>query len=254
MGSVCQSLFRFCCEAQEDDEDRQRVMHHPGGVFTETTMPFRMTHRGTSSSSSSAPAGGAYQHPEGQGLVVMAAAAAAAPPPPEEEDSVASGRTANDSSNCCQPEPHSQGIHDFLRRLFIDRWRPSDQPYDIMRQGSEDDDLPPTKKLIPPSPLRQAVSYDSSRGIPCISSDEVVMPGSLLQKEMARQMMSAKLTDDDVECVICMEGFDPTNPRMPTLCGCGENKTYFHLPCLYQWLEQSRECPSCRTKLAWEEF
>jgi E3 ubiquitin-protein ligase DOA10 len=83
----------------------------------------------------------------------------------------------------------------------------------------------------------------------------------LLQKEMARQMLalsnsSKEMVDQDWEneCVICMEGFDPTNPRMPTLCGCGANKTYFHLPCLYQWLEQSRECPSCRAPITWQEF
>jgi Ring finger domain len=231
MGSVCQCLFRICCEVQDDDEEREEVDQR--GVFAETTQS-RMMHRGSS------PVGAGYQHPQGQGLV---------PGSVTEEDSVAS---RNNSDNCCQREPHAQGIHDFFRSIR-DRWLPSDHAYDIMRQGSADEDEPP-KKLIPPSPLRQAVSYDSSHDIPCISADEVVMPGSLLQKEMAKQMMSAKLTDDDVECVICMEGFDASNPRMPTLCGCGENKTYFHLPCLYQWLEQSRDCPSCRKKLNWEEF
>lgn len=185
---------------------------------------------------------------EGQGLVAPLAAA--------EGDSETSARIANDESTCCQHEPHAQGISDFFHRLTRDRWRPSGHPYDIMRHAGlpDDDDLYPPKKEVPPSPLRQAVSYDSSRGTPCISADEIVMPGSLLQKEMAMHMMSAKLTDDDIECVICMECFDYSNPRMPTHCGCGENKTYFHLPCLYQWLEQSRDCPSCRMKLTWEEF
>jgi hypothetical protein len=105
----------------------------------------------------------------------------------------------------------------------------------------------------PPSPLRQASSFDSSRDIPVIGNDEVVLPGSDLQKEMAL-WQSKMLERHGDECVICMEGFDPTNPRMPTHCGCGENRTYFHLPCLYQWVEQSRECPSCRQRLTWEEF
>ena len=103
------------------------------------------------------------------------------------------------------------------------------------------------------SPLRTAASFDSSTDIPTINVDEIVLPGSALQKEMARAA-SLNLEKQDDECVICMECFDPTNPRMPTLCGCGQNKTYFHLPCLYQWIEQSRECPSCRQKLRWEEF
>ena len=89
--------------------------------------------------------------------------------------------------------------------------------------------------------------------MPTIDPEEVVLPGSALQHEMAASL-SGKLEDQGDECVICMEGFDATNPRMPTLCGCGENKTYFHLPCLYQWIEQSRDCPSCRKRLRWEEF
>jgi hypothetical protein len=74
-----------------------------------------------------------------------------------------------------------------------------------------------------------------------------------IQEQMAKAM-AAKMQNEDDECVICMEGFDPTNPRMPTHCGCGRNRTYFHLPCLYQWVEQSRDCPSCRERLIWEEF
>jgi hypothetical protein len=234
MGSLCQCLFRFCCEAREDDDGHQ-VHQNTRGIFTET-VPSRMTHRGSS------PVNVGYQHPsEGEGLVGNSVT---------EEDSV-EGRS--NSSDCCQREPYAQGIHDFFRRIIRDQRYPSDQPYEIMQQGSADETEPP-KKLVAHSPLRQAVSYDSSRDIPCISADEVVMPGSLLQKEMAQQMMSAKQNDEDIECVICMEGFDPTNPRMPTLCGCGENKTFFHLPCLYQWLEQSPDCPSCRKKLNWEEF
>ena len=105
------------------------------------------------------------------------------------------------------------------------------------------------------SPLRTASSFDasSSCGTPAIETDEIVLPGSQLQLDMAKQM-AAKLESQDDECVICMEGFDESNPRMPTLCGCGENKTYFHLPCLYQWIDRSEECPSCRKKITWEEF
>ena len=89
--------------------------------------------------------------------------------------------------------------------------------------------------------------------IPAISLDEVVLPGSALQKEMSAAVAQT-LDEQGDECVICLEGFDPTNPQMPTLCGCGENKTYFHLPCLYQWADQDLNCPSCRQRLRWEEF
>jgi hypothetical protein len=153
------------------------------------------------------------------------------------------------SPHCCREQ---SGIHEWFRRIRV-RWAgvSNDVEYDAV--ASVDPSTP--IKPIPPSPLRQASSFDSSRDIPTILAKEVVLPGSQLQKEIAKLMAAAKITNDtEEECVICMEGFDPSNPRMPTLCGCGENKTYFHLPCLYQWLEQSSECPSCRQTITWEEF
>ena len=108
----------------------------------------------------------------------------------------------------------------------------------------------------PKSPLRIASTFhckDETHEVPTISLDEVVLPGSLLQREMSMNMKQTLQAQED-ECVICMEPFDASNPRMPTLCGCGENKTYFHLPCLYQWIDQNENCPSCRERLRWEEF
>lgn len=111
------------------------------------------------------------------------------------------------------------------------------------------------------SPLRTAQTFDSSqRDVLTIRMEEIVLPGSALQHAMAlkmsESMMGQKTVDgeEDEECVICMEGFSHDNPRMPTLCGCGSNRTYFHLPCLYQWREQSQDCPSCRQRITWEEF
>lgn len=103
---------------------------------------------------------------------------------------------------------------------------------------------------------RQRQQQQQNDKIPTIASSEVVMPGSKLQKMMSEKLKNEGYGGESVEdeCVICMEGFDETNPRMPTLCGCGANKTYFHLPCLYHWIEQSKECPSCRKELTWEEF
>lgn len=130
-------------------------------------------------------------------------------------------------------------------------------PFGIFRRasssGSKETEEKPSLLSLSRSPLRTASSFRQSKGMPSIDPDEVVLPGSALQHEMAAQM-SSTLEEHGDECVICLEGFDATNPRMPTLCGCGENKTYFHLPCLYQWIEQSRDCPSCRKRLRWEEF
>mmetsp|Transcript_30977 Transcript_30977/g.36150 ORF Transcript_30977/g.36150 Transcript_30977/m.36150 type:complete len:271 (-) Transcript_30977:142-954(-) len=110
--------------------------------------------------------------------------------------------------------------------------------------------------------LRTAHEFISSKDdtyIPTIATSEVVVPGSKLQQQMSQSLRDQEGTSgvvdmEEDECVICMDGFDDTNPRMPTICGCGENKTYFHLPCLYHWIEQSDECPSCRMKLTWQEF
>jgi len=101
----------------------------------------------------------------------------------------------------------------------------------------------------------------SSIIIPTIKLDEFVMPGSELQKAMSDAILKlsphhdvSKIDDSEDECVICMEGFNDDNPRMPTLCRCGENKTYFHLPCLLLWTDKNGECPSCRQHITWEEF
>jgi Ring finger domain len=175
-----------------------------------------------------------------------------------------------ESSCCCRdsrrgycefPSRHNApNIHDFFRH-FSDRWR----LYDVLERtdnhasddSSTDSHSSPCNIPSPPksihSPLKPARSFDASQGTLTIGLEEVVLPGSDLQKEMARTM-SLTLEKYGDECVICMEGFTPDNPRMPTLCGCGENKTYFHLPCLYQWVDQSPDCPSCRQKLQWEEY
>lgn len=144
----------------------------------------------------------------------------------------------------------------------------NDDDYEAMNITSSNNNVHTTKnnvkknkhvydKILFPSPLHEAKSSSLSiNDIPTISLSEVVMPGSDLQKQMMMSLQKQGYhgESEEDECVICMEGFDETNPRMPTLCGCGENKTYFHLPCLYHWIEQSRECPSCRKNLTWQEF
>jgi hypothetical protein len=43
------------------------------------------------------------------------------------------------------------------------------------------------------------------------------------------------------------------NPSVRTLCGCGENKSLFHLGCLYEWLDRQPNCPTCRQEIFFEE-
>lgn len=114
------------------------------------------------------------------------------------------------------------------------------------------------------SPLRTAIDFEFDESptnndnlyIPSIAMEEVVLPGSELQLRMSQYLknMGYQVMDLD-ECVICMEGFDPTNPRIPTFCGCGKNKTFFHLSCLYQWVQKNGDkCPCCRERLSWQEL
>ena len=233
MGSLLQCC-KHCCGKDDDDEHQQH----------QATESAQLVHMSRGAVVARDDSTGSYQvapqgsHDEAEG----------------EED------------GCCLPgsdveeSAHATGIREVFQRLRL-RWRLHD-PLAVVPDGeineSEIDPRDPFAIMKTPEkssspPLRQAASFDSSKEIPTIGAAEVVLPGSNLQREMA-QVMSRSLERQDDECVICMEGFDASNPRMPTLCGCGQNKTYFHLPCLYQWIEQCRDCPSCRQKLRWEEF
>ena len=105
-------------------------------------------------------------------------------------------------------------------------------------------------------------SKNENHEIPAIPNKSFIMPGSDLQRKMAQAVLSNIEKNKNIhsvdhgedECVICLDPFSYENPRMPTICGCGQNKTYFHLPCLYQWIEKDRNCPTCRDTLRWEEY
>jgi hypothetical protein len=261
MGSACRCLFRYCCESQGEDDDEHDNNNHS------------VDQQQQSYSSVSA-----YTNPiEGQGLISTSSRGIAVdeaiistsetiPIPNADEDEDDNGNRVN--NNCCRPNSglnETSSLFDIIRR-HMNRWQ--NNPYDSVALGDDPNSYihhfssTTAKKSVPTqqSPLRQALTFNTSTNsnIPCtINSDEIVLPGSIIQQQMAQQMkLCAKSVVQGTidECVICMEPFDSTNPRMPTLCSCGVNKTYFHLPCLYQWIEQSEECPSCRTKITWEEF
>jgi len=131
----------------------------------------------------------------------------------------------------------------------------NDSVHSLRTPSTDEDKKRPSKKE---ALLKEACSFqfDAQKEVLSIQSSEFVMPGSDMQKRMALAMSKQHFAGDGAEdeCVICMDTFSYENPRMPTLCGCGENNTYFHLPCLYQWIEQNQNCPSCRKRLRWEEF
>lgn len=165
----------------------------------------------------------------------------------------------NESSNNNESSANPSlgiGIMAFFRHL---RDSQSNHGTTTTAVTATNDAIKKQKKEIPYSPLRTAKQFSQRKSnvdIPTLAVDEVVMPGSDLQKEMSEKLKQMGYTaeSEEDECVMCMEGFDDTNPRMPTLCGCGENKTFFHLPCLLNYVDQNPNCPVCGEKITWEEF
>ena len=112
-------------------------------------------------------------------------------------------------------------------------------------------------KPMPVTDIEQLPVSPGGAYVPSLSEDQIVLPGSAIQKAMALSLEGAeglRKEGEDSECVICMEGFETSNPKMLTLCNCGMNKTLFHYSCLLEWTQKTDTCPSCRHELLWEEM
>lgn len=46
--------------------------------------------------------------------------------------------------------------------------------------------------------------------------------------------------EEEDTCPICLEEYDPENPRITTEC-----EHHFHLSCILEWMERSDTCPIC---------
>ena len=81
--------------------------------------------------------------------------------------------------------------------------------------------------------------------------------GSPRGKSKSRQRARTALSYFEPECIICLEGFDKSNPRIETKCRCGTYSTAnsMHLACLFAWIEQQggeEICPVCRDRIHFE--
>lgn len=233
-------MGRLCCDSDDEHDDHFRqtgaLVSPPTPIVVESSIMARPTMEAPAALHN-------YQQ-------ITTATSSDEEEDDEEEDERRTDDCCCSGTRSSTSPPNDHGLHEFFRNLR-ERWR----RYDSMETFRPSASAVATGKsdFSGLSPLRTASTFHANNDIPTIDLEEVVLPGSELQKQMARTV-SLNLEAQGDECVICMEGFDPTNPRMPTLCGCGQNKTYFHLPCLYQWMEQSEDCPSCRQRLRWEEF
>lgn len=53
-------------------------------------------------------------------------------------------------------------------------------------------------------------------------------------------------------CFLFSVFYDTGNPKMLTLCGCGEHRANFHYPCLLLYLQKKKTCPVCNQELFYQ--
>lgn len=57
------------------------------------------------------------------------------------------------------------------------------------------------------------------------------------------------LIEEEECCPICLEEYDPENPKMVTNC-----EHHFHFSCILEWMERSDCCPVCDKEMIFEQF
>lgn len=67
-------------------------------------------------------------------------------------------------------------------------------------------------------------------------------------KAMMRIESSLSLMGDEDVCPTCLDGYNTENPKIPTQCG-----HHFHLGCIYEWNERSKNCPVCDKEMVFSE-
>lgn len=61
--------------------------------------------------------------------------------------------------------------------------------------------------------------------------------------DFKNQVMKKLLNDDTEECNICLGEFESYNDKKALSCTCN---AVYHFQCILQWVNQNRNCPSCR--------
>jgi len=235
MSSFLKCVFRNCFEKEREDEDEDETSNH-SAVEAQGHIP--ITSNDDICNTAPSPVETCYGNP-----------------PLQNAESLSSSMWSRFRMKSGSARVSNEGKESNVSFLPLSAIRSSDDTALARRAHT----FPLDRWHRQSAVLKEAHSFefDPSDQVPALPGrDQFILPGSEIQRQMAELMKRRRpfAEEGGEECVICMDIFTPDNPRMPTLCGCGENKAIFHLPCLYQWVEKSRNCPSCRKRLMWEEF
>jgi hypothetical protein len=59
---------------------------------------------------------------------------------------------------------------------------------------------------------------------------------------------SVLTVEEEDACPICLEEYDPENPKLLTEC-----EHHFHLSCILEWMERSYTCPICDKEVTFDQ-
>lgn len=89
------------------------------------------------------------------------------------------------------------------------------------------------------SPTKESHGYDNGGDDSIVEKEEEV--------GLCRKVIP-ELEEEENVCSICLDEFSDSDPSAQTVCGHG-----YHLQCIMQWAQRSRECPLCFHALGLED-
>ncbi|KAM7274552.1 hypothetical protein ACFE04_016418 [Oxalis oulophora] len=73
-------------------------------------------------------------------------------------------------------------------------------------------------------------------------------PTPLSPKKIEILKDTAIIVEEEDCCPICLEEYDPENPKLLTEC-----EHHFHLSCILEWMERSDICPICDKEVTFDQ-
>lgn len=97
-------------------------------------------------------------------------------------------------------------------------------------------------------PLAAGNQVDEDKIIRSSSSNSNLVPADACKESKCSKLISLPIIEDEDECPICLECYEDENPKIMIKC-----RHYYHLGCLYEWMERSATCPMCSKVMEFEE-